>query len=95
MNWGTFLTIVGSLLYIIENNIVPLLITLATAYFLWGVLSYMMAAGDEKKLTEARYYILYGLIGLFVIVSMWGLVKLAVNTFIGSGGEMPAGPTIN
>lgn len=94
MVWTNFGTIITGLISIIKNGIIPLLITLATVYFLWGVIGYIMAAGDEKKITEARYFIIYGLIGLFVIVSMWGLVNLAVSTFIGSGGGMPTGPSI-
>jgi fumarate reductase subunit D len=92
MDWKDFGTITLGIVDIIKSSVVPLMITLATVYFLWGVLSYIMAAGDEKKLTEARYYILYGLIGLFVIVAMWGLVSIITNTFINSGGGMPKGP---
>lgn len=94
MVWTDFNTIITGLTDII-GSIIPLLITLATVYFLWGVLGYIMAAGDEKKITEARHFIAYGLIGLFVIVSVWGLVSVITNTFIGSDNSgMPSGPTI-
>lgn len=92
MNWTTLKTAIDSVIGILKDSVIPVLFTLATVYFIWGVLSYIMAADDEKKVAEARYYITYGLIGLFIIVSMWGIVSLIARTFI-SGGGMPTGPT--
>ena len=63
----------------IANIIVPILITAALAYFIWGVVSYIMAGAEGKK--EAKDIIVYGVIGLFAIVSVWGLVRLIQNTF--------------
>ena len=61
--------------------LVPLLITLAVVYFIWGVIKYIAAGGDEEKRKEARSMMIYGIIGLFVIVAMWGLVEVLRSTF--------------
>ena len=59
----------------------------ATVVFLWGVVKYVIAQGDEKKLAEGRKYIIYGLIGLFVMLAMWSIVTAVKNTvFNNSGG---------
>lgn len=68
------------------NQLIPLLLILATVLFLWGVIRYVTAGGDEEKLKTGRQYMLWGLIGLAVMVAVWGIVKLLVNTF-GVGGE--------
>jgi len=68
------------------NQLIPLLLVLATVLFLWGVIRYVTAGGDEEKLKTGRQYMLWGLIGLAVMVAVWGIVKLLVNTF-GVGGE--------
>jgi len=60
----------------------PVLITVALIYFVWGVLKYITGGSDEKKRSEARQTMIYGVIGLFVIVSVWGLVWL-VQGFVG------------
>jgi hypothetical protein len=71
------------------GSVVPLLMIIATVVFLWGIISYIMAAGDEEKVKEARSYIIYGLIGLFVMVSVWGLVGVIAGTFgVGSGSAI-------
>jgi len=62
------------------NYIAPVLITLAVAYFIWGVISFMTAADEEKK-KNGKSKIVNGLIGLFVIVSFWGIITLVRNTF--------------
>jgi len=61
---------------LINNYLVPLIISLALIYFLWGVAKYIQKP-DEK----GREMILWGLIGLFVMVSVWGLVNLLGGTF--------------
>jgi len=64
----------------ILNSIVPILIALGIVFFVWGVITYMMA-GDEEKKKEGRTKIIYGIIGLAVIVSLWGLVGILIRTF--------------
>lgn len=60
--------------------IIPVLITLAVVYFIWGVIQYTLS-GDEEKKKDARNKIIGGLIGLFVIVAFWGIIRLITNTF--------------
>ena len=69
---------------IIENVFKPLvgiILTLALIYFLWGVFKYIQSAGDETKRKEGISMMTYGVIALFVMVSVWGLVDLLKNTF--------------
>ncbi len=65
--------------------IIPILITLAVVWFIWGVITYIIA-GDEEKKKKATGMIIGGLIGLFVIVAFWGIIRLVTNTF-GVGPE--------
>lgn len=65
----------------ILNGVTLLLIAFAVVLFLFGVIKYMTSGADEEKRKEARNTIIYGVIGLFVMVSVWGLVGLVGNTF--------------
>jgi hypothetical protein len=62
------------------NTIMPILIALGVVYFIWGVVSYVIAKDDEAK-TKGRDTMIMGIIGLVVIVSVWGLVSILKNTF--------------
>lgn len=60
---------------------VPTLIACAVVYFLYGVLMYVVTADDEEKKEKAKTTILYGIVGIFVMVSVYGLVTLVKRTF--------------
>lgn len=73
------------------NSVIPIIITIAVIYFLWGVGKYITSSGDADKQEEARGMMIYGIIGLFVMVSVWGLVNILVTT-VGLSNTAP--PTI-
>lgn len=70
------LTTVGNVL----NAVIPLIIGLAFVVFLWGIYKYVSTASGEGK-EGARETIIYGVIGLFVMLAAWGLVNVLLNTF--------------
>jgi len=74
------------------DRIIPILMVVATVIFLWGIVMYITAAGDEKKAATAKTYITSGIIGLFFMVAIWGIVNAIVGTLDVGGGTIPAGP---
>lgn len=77
---ATVTTLVEKIMSIL-NVVIPLLIALAVVIFLWGVVQYITAGGDEEKGKEARNTMIWGIVGLFVMVAVWGLVNVLVSTF--------------
>ncbi len=73
------------------NDVIPVLFLLATVIFLWGVIQFILAASNEKEREEKKQFIIYGLIGLFVIIAVWGLVNILLYTFFNTGIENPPG----
>lgn len=67
---------------------VPIIIGLAVLVFLYGIAKYGISK-DEKNRQEAVGIITYGIIALFVMVSIWGLVALISSTF---KIQYPSGP---
>lgn len=57
---------------------VPIAIALALIYFIWGVIKYVISQDEEEK-TKARQQIIYGIIGMFIIVAIWGIVSFIAN----------------
>lgn len=75
------------------TNIPAVVIGVAVIYFLVGVYQYA-SGGDEKTRGDAKMKILYGLIAIFVMTAMWGLIaELRTATGIGEGAK-PTYPTI-
>ena len=64
----------------IFRAVIPVLIALGVIYFVWGVITYVIADSEEAK-KKGRDTIIFGIIGLAVIISVWGLVYLITATF--------------
>jgi hypothetical protein len=65
----------------IVNALIPVAFALALLVFLWGVAQFILNAGNATKAEEGKKKIFYGVLGLFVITAIWGLVELLGNSF--------------
>ena len=65
---------------IIVRSIIPLLFALATVGFIWGIIQYFINPENQEKRAEGKSYMVWGLVGLFVMVSIWGLVGVFSST---------------
>jgi len=63
------------------NPIAAIITGLAFIFFLWGIAKYIFSAGDENKKQEGKSIMLWGIIGLFVMFSIWGILTILFNTF--------------
>ncbi|MBI2617937.1 hypothetical protein HYW58_00570 [Candidatus Kaiserbacteria bacterium] len=63
------------------NAAIPVVIALAVLYFFWGLAQYILNSADEEKKQEGRTIMIYGVIALFVMVSVFGLIRLLQETF--------------
>ncbi len=70
---------------------IPVLVGLGLALFIWGGVVMIVSAGDDTKRKEGQTRMLWGLLALFVLVSVWGIVKL-VQVFLGVGGTTSTPP---
>lgn len=65
----------------IINELMPFIVALAVLFFMWGVFQFVKSSGNEDERTEGRNRMIYGIIGIFVMVSVWGFVNLLSKTF--------------
>jgi hypothetical protein len=80
-------TLIETFVNTIATPFISLILALAVVYFIAGLVKYVKSAGDEDSRREAVTMIMYGVIGLFVMVSVWGLVNLLRGTFPGLSGK--------
>ena len=62
------------------NALMPFIISLTLIYFIWGLFR-MVSSTDGSAREDARGYITWGIVALFVMVSVWGLVNILVSSF--------------
>ncbi len=75
---------------VIENGLIPVAFALAVLFFFWGLAKAILNTGDDKEFAEGKKIMLWGIIALFVISSIWGIVGFFGGVFgIGQGGTCP------
>ena len=62
----------------IFGDIIMILIAASVVYVVYG--AFLMISNEEKR-DEGKQIIYHGIIGLFVMISIWGLVNILDNTF--------------
>lgn len=75
---------------LLMDSVVPLLVALAVAGFVWGIIKYFLNPDNEEKRKEGKTFMFWGLVTLFVIVSIWGLVAIFSNTFLDGRSAIPS-----
>lgn len=74
---------------VISGRIIPLFVALALVYTIYSVVQFIAAADDSQQREEKKQQIFWGLIGLFVITSIWGLIAIIGDSFgLFAGGTL-------
>lgn len=61
--------------------VVPVIFSFTFAVFIWGVIKYFfLHSGEETKRAEGREFVLWGLVGMLILFSVWGFVNLLLST---------------
>jgi fumarate reductase subunit D len=70
------------------NVATTILIALAVIFIIWHTVQFVMNASNEEERSKNRTGILWGIVGLAIILSIWGLVAILTNTF-NTGNRQP------
>lgn len=62
------------------NYILPVLLALAIIYFFWGLIKFIRAAGDPKAASEGKSIMIWGIIAIFIMVAIFGIINWLVGT---------------
>lgn len=66
------------------NPLYQIIVVVAFLYFLYGVAFLLMQMNNPEKRDQARRNLLYGIIGLFIILSVGAIIKF-INGIVGGG----------
>ena len=76
---GGFAELVASTLRIF-NQLIPVLVALALVLFMIGIIRYIRSGNEKKNRTE----IMWSLVALFVLFSVWGILRIACASLVGT-----------
>jgi len=82
---GNLNDLVKVIIYYLNSGLV-LMMAFAVVMFTFYVVKYYVMPNEDR--TEGNTYVMYSIIGFFVILSFWGLVNILQNSF-GLGNQTP------
>lgn len=86
-NLGGVNTLLNSIRNLVDNAL-PVVVGLALLGFFWGLMKFIFAAGNEDSKADGKKIMIMGIIALFVMVAVWGLVGfIADNVGVDVGGS--------
>ena len=66
---------------VIVYPLITLMLTVALVVFLWGSFQFIANAGAPGKREEGRKHIMWGIIGMLIMVSAYAILTIAAGTF--------------
>jgi len=72
---------VKKLFELVIDPLIRLLFAAAIVYFVYGVFTYIRKADDSDARLEGANHILWSTVGLFIMVSVWGIIAILESTF--------------
>jgi len=71
-----FTELVGKFVDII-NPLITIMVGLALLVFFKGLIGFIAKSGDAKSHAEGKSLMIWGLVGIFVMVSVFGILRFA------------------
>lgn len=74
---GGLIDDIGGIVYLL----LPISSALATVFFFWGMAKFILRAADETAREEGKEVMKWGIVALFVILSIWGILGFIGTEF--------------
>lgn len=73
--------IINKVISQIINPLIPVLIGIGLIVFFWGIIQFVLNADSEEKRSTGKQHMIWGIIGIFIMVSVWGIIYLLQDFF--------------
>lgn len=77
----TIKTLLGKIATLIINPLIILGFVIAAVFLFYGIGEMIWKADNSSELDKSRKNVMYGIIGLFIMFSVYGILKLTLATF--------------
>lgn len=72
----------NNIVIFIIQPVITLLFALALAYFVWGMAQFILNAADSEGREKGRRALIWGILGLFIMTAVIGILNILVGTFV-------------
>ncbi len=75
----------------IINPLILFLFALAMVFFLYGVFEFIANGANDEKKTTGKSHMIWGIVGLTIMMGVWAILGLILNTFDIKGIDLKQG----
>lgn len=68
-------------------EVIPFLGAIAFLVFVLGVAKFIKSSGTDKEIKDKKNLLIWGVIGIFVLVTIWGIIAF-LRSELGFGGDI-------
>ncbi len=74
--------VVCRIIHLVIDPVIFFLIAVALLMFMWGVMQFLInqSGGEEKSIAQGKQSMIWGLVGLLIMVSVYGIMHLVANS---------------
>ena len=72
---------IGNVVDLIIQPLIVLIVVAGVAYFIWSAGLYLWNANDAEKRKEGTQALLWGVIGILIMVAVIGILQIVTATF--------------
>lgn len=80
-------TLLNGINRLILNPLIVLAFSVAFIVFLWGIFQFIASQAADDQRSEGKKKIAWGLFGMFIMFSAYGIIRLIVGTLGITGGN--------
>ncbi|MBU6214933.1 hypothetical protein KGM48_03825 [Patescibacteria group bacterium] len=78
----TFKTFVDGIVGAMNDLVIPAIFAFAFAAFIYGVVKYyFIGGGSDESRAQGRQFVFWGILGMVILFSIWGVVNMLLSTF--------------
>ena len=66
---------------LVLNPIIILAFAVALLVFFWGVVQFINSETADSKRAEGQRKLIFGLLGMFIMISAFGIIRFILSTF--------------
>ncbi len=71
----------GNVDSVIINPLIIFIFAVAVVIFLYGMLEFILNQVNEEKRTEGKSHMLWGIVGIVIMMGVWGILSVVLHTF--------------
>ncbi len=80
---------------IIIDPLILLIFSVGFVVFLWGLVEFMRNVESESSRETGKQHMLWGLVGMFIMIAVQGIIAIALDTFDINPNDMGNDRVIN